>query len=339
MLKYLVQNATGAPRIRMMGKESFAVQPLRTPTVESCALGRKLLVGRAAELAANAGGDPRPSPATGRIAASIPTASVRLVNLSGANLYFKIQSKAGSADFCCQPESGMLRSQSAVIVAVACVSERNPEGAVFRCMWGETQPCTRSSNKFHLHFHPTLMSSSPTDDLSKESDNSKNSEVDAKSSAARQDSGDSVVRSRQAGWPPWERSDYTGSEPSAEDVDAERSAAYKFIAAAEAGETRHTNAASQHTSSKDQRKGHGFFCCGMIGSLACQGALVMFMVWVITFSFPERTGGLSGVFTPGSLVLPSFFAGMATQWLRTLLFRGRANAQSNAPSLAKSKSD
>ena len=324
-----------------MGKESFAVQPLSAPTAESCALGQKLLVSRAAEHAANASGAPRSTPATGRIAASIPTASVRLVNLSAANLYFKIQSKAGAADFCCQPESGMLRSKSAVIVAVACVSELNPKGAVFRCMWGETQPCTRSSNKFHLQFHPTLMSSSPIDDLSKEtSDTSRNSEVDTKSSAARRDSGGSVVRSRQAGWPPWERSDYTGSEPSAEDVDAERSAAYKFIAAAEAGETGHNSyIASQHTNSKDQRKGQGGFCFSVIGSVVCQSALIIFMLWVITFSFPERTGGLSGVFTPGSLVLPSFLAGMATQWLRTFLFRGSTNAQPNASIFVKSKSD
>jgi hypothetical protein len=294
----------------------LVVQPLRSATSESAALGRKLLVARAAESASSSSSSsssscsssssPRRAPRAGRVAASIPTASLRVVNRSAAPVYFKIQSKAGAADFCVQPESGTLRAQSAVIVAVVCVSERDPAGAIFRCKWGGSPASTQSSSKFQLEFHPTLLSSG-----SGGSDHDGSSHNNTKSSSG---GGASPTKPSQAGWPPWERSDYSGDDPSAEDVDAERSAAYEFIA-----KNGTTNANAGHSSPPKNSQDETSFCCSF-KSLLLQGTLIFAALWAFAFSFPEKTGGLGGIFTRESVVLPSFVTGMLAQWLRARFF-------------------
>ena len=325
----------------------LVVQPLRTVTPESAALGRKLLVARAASDAvllptsppppppsssssSHGGSGPRRAPQAGYVAKSIPTASVRIVNRSSANVFFKIQSKkAGKADFCVQPENGTLRAQSAVIVAIACVSDCDPSEAVFRCKWGERPESAQSSSKFQLQFLPTLVSSESKHNSSSSIENN----TDANTSG-----GESQVQTKpsQAGWPPWERSDYSGDGPSAEDVDAERSAAYKFIAKySTPNEIPGTAPGTANNISPTNSKKNTSSCCGGIKSLLMQCMFTFAMLWALAFSFPERTGGLAGIFTLESIVLPSFLVGMLAQSIRAHFFGGKKPKEA----AGKSKSD
>ena len=332
---------------RTAASATLVVQPSATPTQESTELGHKLLISDAALAGARSfadGEEGRRAKISGATAASIETASVRLVNTSRVNLYFQIQSNRRD-EYYCLPENGTIRARSTVVVAVAYRGVESNElagNAVFRCKWGlskATAGTAGNCSKFKLKFSPTMLSlpaatANDADSCTGGSATVNKGRIDEDHSSSVSGGcscadGDNAVIPDQKGWPPWERSDYTGNNPSAEDVDAERSAAYKFIAAADAAKLGYTDSSTMKESVRKELVNRetdtvsstpAGFCYRAVKSIVLQGMLIFAVLGALTFSFPKRTGGLTGVFTRESVVLPSFLVGMLAQWLRTWFF-------------------
>lgn len=317
-----------------MPTKKLFVQPLTEAVKESTALGRSLIVAKAAQDLVSTSrqehsGRREIGGASSAIARSIPTAALRIVNPFSSNLFFKIQTKSAN-DFCCKRENGVIRAKSAVIVAVAYTGSEDGVGVSdhwFRCRWGSSEADAKKSCKFQLKFHETYVSADLDDGSPGTAAGSGGTRVSAAGSSSdnagqisNRKHNTATNEASQKGWPPWERTNYSGNELSSEDVDSERAAAYNFIAATEASIVKKDSMSAavlrRNATNEAGVPYQTTSCCQAMKSIVIQAALVFSVLWLLVFAAPERTGGLAGVFTWNSPVLPSFCCGMIAQALR-----------------------